>query len=75
VRDAFMQEARKLLQLLNGLLPGEGPKLYLTDPRFNRRNGPYAGRPYDGPEKLPTREDEAALAEILKNPGWIAAAA
>jgi len=72
LRDAFMDEARKLLRLLNGLLPADGPKLYLTDPRFNRKNGPYAGQPYDGPERLPTAEDEAALQEIFKRPGWIA---
>ncbi|MGQ0652570.1 MAG: hypothetical protein ACT4P4_09930 [Betaproteobacteria bacterium] len=74
LRDAFMDEARKLLGLLNGLLPAEGPKLYLTDPRFNRRNGPYAGRPYDGPEQLPTPHDEAALREIFRRPDWLAPA-
>lgn len=75
VRDAFMEEARKLIGLLNSLLPAEGPKLYLTDPRFNRKNGPYAGQAYDGPERLPTPEDEAALKAIFKNRDWIAAAA
>jgi len=72
VRNAFMAEARKLLGLLNGLLSEDGPKLYLTDPRFNRKNGPYAKQPYDGPERLPTTEDEAALAEIFREPDWIA---
>jgi hypothetical protein len=61
--------------LLNSLLPESSEKLYLTDPRFNRKNGPYAGQAYDGPEELPTAADEAALQEIFKNPGWIAAAA
>src|SRR5436190_4011959 len=72
VRNAFMEEARKLLGLLNRLLPEDGPKLYLTDPRFNRRNGPYAGQAWDGPERLPTAEDEATLKEIFKQPDWIA---
>lgn len=72
LRDAFMDEARKLLGLLNDLLPDEGPRLYLTDPRFNRKNGPFARQPYDGPEHLPTAQDEAALGKILKQPGWIA---
>ena len=72
VRNAFMSEAHKLLGLLNGLLPQDGPQLYLTDPRFNRKNGPYAGQPYDGPERLPTMEDEALLQEVCKRPGWIA---
>jgi len=66
-----MDEARKLLGLLNLLLPEDGPKLYLTDPRFNRKNGPFAGQTYDGPERLPTEEDKAALAEIFRQPNWI----
>ena len=72
VRIAFIEEARKLLGLLNRLLPEEGPQLYLTDPRFNRKNGPYAGQPWSGPERLPTAEDEAALQEIFKQRDWIA---
>ena len=74
LRDAFMDEARKLLGLLNGLLPAEGPKLYLTDPAFNRKNGPFSQQRYEGPERLPTSEDEATLREILKQPGWISSA-
>ncbi len=74
LRDAFMDEARKLLGLLNLLLPEDGPKLYLTDPRFNRKNGPFAGQHYDGPERLPTDEDKATLAEIFRQPNWIAEA-
>ena len=73
-RAAFIDEARKLLGLLNRLLPADGPQLYLTDPRFNRKNGPYAGQPWDGPERLPTEEDDAALREVFKQPGWIAPA-
>lgn len=65
---------RKLLGLPNRLLPDDGPKLYLTDPRFSRKNGPFAHQPYDGPERLPTAEDEAALQEIFEQPGWIAPA-
>jgi len=74
-RLAFRQEAGKLLGLLNRLLPEDGPKLYLTDPRFNRHNGPYAGQPWSGPERLPTPEDEIALRELFKRDGWIAPAA
>ena len=74
-RGAFIVEARKLLGLLNKLLPEEGPKLYLTDPRFNRHNGPYAGNAWEGPERLPSAADEAVLQEIFKHPDWIAAAA
>ncbi len=59
VRAAFIDEARKLLRLLD-------PRLYLTDPRFNRHNGPYAGKAWDGPERLPTPEDEAALLDCAR---------
>jgi 1,2-phenylacetyl-CoA epoxidase catalytic subunit len=72
VRNAFMDDARKLIGLLNGRLPADGPKLYLTDPRFNRKNGPFKDVPWDGPERLPTAEDEALLQKIFKTPGWIA---
>jgi hypothetical protein len=72
VRVAFIEEARKLLALLNSRLPEDGPKLYLTDPRFNRHNGPYAGQPWKGPERLPTEEDETALQEIFSQRGWLA---
>jgi 1,2-phenylacetyl-CoA epoxidase catalytic subunit len=74
-RGAFIVEARKLLGLLNKPLPEEGPKLYLTDPRFNRHNGPYADKAWEGPERLPSAADEAVLQEIFKHPDWIAAAA
>jgi benzoyl-CoA 2,3-dioxygenase component B len=75
VQSAFIEEARKLISLLNQRLPEDGPKLYLTDPRFNRHNGPYAGKAWDGPEELPSADDEARLQEIFRQPGWIAPAA
>ena len=71
-RAAFIDETRKLVRLLNRLLPADGPQLYATDPRFNRHNGPYAGQPWDGVERLPTEEDEAKLQEIFRDPAWIA---
>ena len=71
-RAAFIAEVRKLMRLLNRLLPKGSPQLYVTDPRFNRHNGPYAGKAWDGPERLPTPEDEAALQEIFSDPAWIA---
>ena len=72
MRVAFIEEARKLLGLLNRLLPADEPQLYLTDPRFNRKNGAHAGKPWHGPEQLPTEDDERVLQEIFKQPGWIA---
>jgi 1,2-phenylacetyl-CoA epoxidase catalytic subunit len=71
-RAAFIAEVRKLMRLLNRLLPKGSPQLYVTDPRFNRHNGLYAGKAWDGPERLPTPEDEAALQEIFSDPAWIA---
>jgi len=71
-RDAFMEEVRKLMAKLNRLLPQDGPQLRVTDPRFNRHNGPYAGKDWDGPERLPSAADAAALDEIFKDPSWIA---
>ena len=71
-RAAFIQEVRKLMAQLNRLLPEGGPKLRVTDPRFNRHNGPYAGKPWDGPERLPTEADAAALAQLFRDPSWIA---
>jgi hypothetical protein len=60
---------------LNKVLPDDGPKLTLTDPRFNRKIGPYKDQPYDGPEQLPSAEDERTLQRLFKRSDWIAAAA
>jgi len=51
--------------------------VFLPQPVVNRLGGREGGRassrqPYDGPERLPTPEDEATLQEIFKQPGWIA---
>jgi 1,2-phenylacetyl-CoA epoxidase catalytic subunit len=71
-RAAFVDEVRKLMAQLNRLLPADAPKLRVTDPRFNRHNGPHAGESWDGPERLPDEADAAALARIFRDPAWIA---
>jgi len=86
-RRAFMEEVNGIIRTtLNRLLPPEGPKLFLTDSRFNRTSGPHKGQPYDPhgnllteeewaarlPEMLPTAADEDLLPEIFKDPEWIA---
>lgn len=85
-RRAFIQEVDGIIQTMNRLLPAAGAKLFLTDPRFNRHNGPYKGQPYDPrgnllseeawlaalPEMVPSTADEALLQELFKNPAWIA---
>lgn len=89
-RRAFMEEVESIIRTtLNRLLPPDGPKLFLTDPRFNRTNGPYKGKPYDPhgnlltaeewaaalPEMLPAAADEALLREVFRDPEWIASPA
>ena len=85
-RQAYVREVHKIIETNNQLLPADGPKLHLTDPRFNRHRGPHRGQPYDPhgglltreewnaalPRMLPTPADEALLRELLKDPGWIA---
>lgn len=85
-RRAFMREIDGIIQTMNRLLPPGGPKLHLTDARFNRHNGPHKGQPYDPqgnllseeewtaalPRMLPSSADEALLQELFKDPGWIA---
>jgi 1,2-phenylacetyl-CoA epoxidase catalytic subunit len=71
-RDAFMDEVRKLMAQINRLLPAGSEPLRVTDPRFNRHSGPHAGQAWDGPERLPTEDDAAALAQIFKSRDWIA---
>jgi len=85
-RQAYMREVQKIIEANNRLLPVDGPGLYLTDPRFNRRSGPYKGQPYDPqgrlltreewntalPRMLPTAADEALLGDLFRDPGWLA---
>ncbi len=85
-RRVFVQEVDGIIRTMNRLLPPDGPKLHLTDPRFNRHNGPYKDQRYDPhgnllseeewtaalPGLLPSPADEELLQELFKDPGWIA---
>ncbi|MFN2459747.1 MAG: Phenylacetic acid catabolic protein [Candidatus Velthaea sp.] len=83
-RAQFYDEISKTVERVNAVNPAE--PLYVPDMRFNRRIGSAAGKHFavDGRELspaewaayaqavLPTDADEAALAELFKNPDWIA---
>ena len=85
-RLAFMQEIDGIIRTMNRLLPPGSSGLFLTDPRFNRGNGPYKDQRYDPhgnllteaewaaalPRMLPSAVDEALLEDLFKDPGWIA---
>jgi len=85
-RERYRQECEDIVARLNRRLPWESPKLYVPDPRFNRRIGDFAGEPYTADGRLvdevayaeyrarvlPTGEDQALLAAISKEGDWIA---
>ncbi len=84
-RKLYLEEIQGLVDLLNRERPEGTPALYLPDPRYKRRIGEYAGRPYsvDGrlldqasydhhlAETLPTDADRAASEEICGREGWL----
>jgi benzoyl-CoA 2,3-dioxygenase component B len=84
-REQFHAEITKTVEQVNAVNAAE-EKLYVPDLRFNRKIGDFAGERWsvDGrplsedewqryaPTVLPTAEDEARLAELFKNPNWIA---
>jgi len=85
-RGLYQEEVKTLIEQLNRFVPEGQPKLYAPAIGFNRSIGGYKGERFsvEG-EKLdeaayeahkaavlPTAVDEAALAEIFKDVGWIA---
>jgi benzoyl-CoA 2,3-dioxygenase component B len=86
-RALYHQEVVTLIDQLNRLVSEDQPKLYAPDPKFNRSIGTYKGETYSvtgekqsaeehakhRTEVLPQAADEAKLAEIFKDPSWIAA--
>ncbi len=84
-RQQFHDEVAQTVARVNEVNPSE-TKLYVPDMRFNRKIGDYSGERYavDGrkltqaeweayaPTVLPSPADDAQLAEIFKNPNWIA---
>ena len=85
-RQLFYHEVASLVDNLNLLIPGDQPKLYVPDMRFNRRIGDYAHQPYSVTgeqlseeayarhleEALPTPADEALLKDLMRDNDWIA---
>lgn len=88
-REHYLHEVRGLIEALNRLIPENGARLTLPDPRFNRSIGEHAGKPYSTAgelmppdayaahlaEALPDDKDKAELAGFLKQSDWVAAAA
>src|SRR3989475_3276111 len=84
-RALYRQEAQKLTDSLNKLIPEDQPKLVVPDLKFNRRIGEPKGKLYtvEGrpltaeeyekylPSVLPSEADKEALRSILKEKDWI----
>jgi len=84
-RAQFYEEAAKTVEMINKVNPSP-VKLYVPDTRFNREIGEFKDQRWsvDGrrlteaewsayaASVLPTPQDDAALTEYFKNPGWIA---
>lgn len=85
-RRLYYQEASKLTEALNRLIPGDQPKIVAPDLKFNRQIGEYAGKYFNVhgepmtreefeaylPTVLPTDQDREVLADIFKEKDWIA---
>ncbi len=88
-RELYRQESVGLAEKLNRLIPDDRPKLFVSDIKFNRAIGTYAGQCYTvtgepmNPtqyeaylaSQLPTAGDQELLEQIFQEPGWIAARA
>jgi benzoyl-CoA 2,3-epoxidase subunit B len=85
-RELYRQEAEKLIQSVNRLVPEGGEKLFVPDMKFHRAIGEFAGETYSvageplAPEAyrrhlaevLPNREEREQVARLMREPGWIA---
>ncbi len=83
-RDRFYDEIKRTVDQVNSVNPAE--KLYVPDMRFNRKIGDHTDEHWsvDGrrltddewaayaPSVLPMPDDETRLAELFKDPNWIA---
>ncbi len=81
----YRQEAQKLTDSLNKLIPDDQPKLVVPDLKFNRQIGEHRGKSYSVtgepmtaeeygnylPTLLPSEEDSALLRSIMKENDWI----
>ncbi|HEV2178111.1 MAG TPA: Phenylacetic acid catabolic protein [Terriglobia bacterium] len=85
-RNLYYEEAQKLTDSLNKIIPEEQPKLRVPDIRFNRHIGEHKDKFFtvEGkeltaeeyekylPTVLPTEEDKELLSSIMKEKDWIA---
>ncbi len=83
-RERFYDEIKRTVDQVNSVNPAE--KLYVPDMRFNRKIGDHTDEHWsvDGrrltddewaaytPSVLPMPDDETRLAELFKDPNWIA---
>ena len=86
-RDLYIAECQKLIDRINLYVPQDQPGLVMPSPKFNRQIGTYAKQPFDihgDPvasdewsaylaANLPGPADEPIMAELFKNPNWLAA--
>ncbi len=84
-RALYHQDIVNHVDALNRLLPADGPKLTVPDPKFNRAIGQYAGQCWSitgepiAPDRypaylasvLPSKKDREALDDLSKDPTWI----
>ena len=84
-RELYRQEAQRLTDSLNKLIPEDQPKLVVPDLKFNRQIGEHRGKSYSVtgepmtaeeygnylPTLLPSEEDSALLRSIMKENDWI----
>jgi len=85
-RELYRQEAEKLIQSVNRLIPEGGAKLFVPDMKFHRAIGEFAGETYSitgellSPEAhkrhlaqvLPSREEREDVVRLMHEPNWIA---
>jgi benzoyl-CoA 2,3-dioxygenase component B len=85
-RELYRQEVEKLLESVSKHLPQGAPPLTAPDLKFHRAIGEYAGKTYsvsgelltrEEYEKhveqvLPNEEEKKFVADLMREPGWIA---
>ena len=84
-RSLYRQELQGLTTVLNNLIPEGETKLFISDEKFHRELGAFAGKPYSVTgellgeaeyarhlaEVLPSPDDERILEGIFKERDWI----
>ncbi|HTO88923.1 MAG TPA: Phenylacetic acid catabolic protein [Thermoanaerobaculia bacterium] len=85
-RELYRQEVEKLLEGVSRLLPAGAPPLEAPDLKFHRAIGEFSGQTWSVrgelltpaqyqehlAETLPTEEEKKFVADLMREPGWIA---